>query len=45
MNNLVAGLNAKGRAPEYTEPGNPLMDLGTNSDDNKSHKTHSVLRE
>ena len=38
MNSLVAGLNAKGRAPEYTEPGNPLMDLGANSDDNKSHK-------
>ena len=38
MNSLVAGLNADGRAPEFTEPGNPLIDFGASSDDNKSHK-------
>jgi subtilisin family serine protease len=38
MNSLIAGLNADGRAPEYTEPGNPLVDFGASSGNNKSHK-------
>ena len=38
MNSLIAGLNADGRAPEFSEPGSPLIDFSANSDDNKSHK-------